>query len=73
MKDHLENILFSWLWNVVTFLFSRDSFTFKFCEVFSLVLCFRVRKRIHATKIMSDKNKLFFLSTEMGYFIGSTA
>ena len=60
MKDHLENILFSWLWNVATFLFSRDSFTFKFCEVFSLVLCFLVRKRIHATKIMSDKNKLFF-------------
>ena len=60
MKDHLENILFSWLWNVVTVLFSRDSFTFKFCEDFSLVLCFLVRKRIHATKIMSDKNKLFF-------------
>ena len=70
MKDHPENILFSWLWNVVPFLFSRDSFTFKFSEVFSLVLYFLVRKRIHSTEIMSDKNKFvcLFLIHRVGLF-----
>ena len=68
MKDHPENILFSWLWNMVPFLFSRDSFTFKFSEVSSLVLYFLVKKRIHSTEIMSDKNKFvcFFLIHRVG-------